>query len=226
MDSTPIYSILHVRGQLDRYNQVQSIPEAAVSSRWQYCVSVEDLPVIEDKFPQHWAPLSWLFCTLFPKHWLCHSSGYDSSHFTCMILSKNVFILTFAVHLLSLDSRHDSVAWPQSGGATYFFAFLWLWKGSTDTSSFPVISHLSSLQYCLTYWYIRSGFYSAFRAGPVLSVNWIFSITNLRSKLDLRGIYNIRANYVYMNEKVKNGKQLSFIQSYPDFSREICVHTV
>ncbi len=74
--------------------------------------------------------LLWTDCHLhtFPKHTdyisllvMIHPIFTITS--ACIILSKYVFILTFAVHLLSLDFRHDSVAWPQSGGATYFSHF-------------------------------------------------------------------------------------------------------
>lgn len=41
-----------VQGQLHRCIRLQSCPEAAVSSRWQCCVSVETLPVTEQKPPQ------------------------------------------------------------------------------------------------------------------------------------------------------------------------------
>lgn len=112
--------------------------EAAVSSRWQCCVSLQS-------FLSRTELLSAARC---PKTHDCCAE--DPSHISLLLPHKfcSTFLSFFSVPLqpeyiaaLSDTMLRLGLEWRRH----FFFTFLWEWKGSTDTSSLPAISPFSCL---------------------------------------------------------------------------------
>lgn len=99
--------------------------------------------------------LLWADCYLhtFPKRSDCIALLVMIHHIfsvtsMCIILSVFLFIF-YRPNLCSISFKFGFQTWPCGLTSEWrrhlFFTFLWLWKGSTDISSLPVISRCSSL---------------------------------------------------------------------------------
>ena len=149
-----------------------------MSSRWQCCVSLETLPVTGEKFPQLWAPLSSLLSAHFSKtQWLYHFSGNDSSYFHNNIQDISVFFFHPIICSTSLKFGFQTWVWLdlRVEAPLIFHIFVVMKRFHRFFPHFQSYLALAPHTSTLSYWYIRSGFYTAFWA--IWSVNRIIFIT-------------------------------------------------